>query len=82
LTGAQSDYELSADGRSLYWADPAELQPENGLCQFEPEVQAALLARATAQRASAEVTLRNALTPTPLPAVKAPVRRRPAAAPR
>jgi hypothetical protein len=82
LTGMVDDFELADNDRELWWFDPADRQPENGLCQFEPEVQAALLARATARRASAEATLRNALTRTPLPAVKPPVRRRPAAAPR
>jgi hypothetical protein len=64
LVGAVGDYSLSPNQRALYWHDASDLQSENGLCSFEPEVASALLARATQRRAASEAVLRSALART------------------
>jgi hypothetical protein len=75
------DYELSADGRELLWFDPTDRLPDPAERKLEPEVETAALTRAIEQR-DAAATLRATLARTGMPRVKAPIRRRPAAAPR
>jgi hypothetical protein len=64
-TLAEGDYELSPDGRSLFWCDPTNRPADPCAPQLEPAVMAAVLGtEAQQRRAAAEAPLRTALART------------------